>query len=290
MRISSDMSAVTVLAAALLSGSAMAGSMAATPVAIEKANLPATPGTDLPTISVTLGAGLAFNDQLELTLDGGASWDGGQFNGQWACGVGALGFLYASGNKALLRVTSLPVDGVIAIPSGTTCTFLLQATTSSLAAPSTCTVSARFAAFVFSTYPSGTPIDTAGPVTLMTLTPCETPVRTVDIDIRPGTMPNVVNLRSKGNVPVAILSDATFYAPTDVVIASLTFGRTGDEASFRQCSSIAEDVNADGLLDLICHFYVEVASFQAGDTQGVLKGATSGGLALKGTDSLRVVP
>lgn len=294
MKTSNGTGSVVLVVAALYCGSALAGSMSATPVAIDKTNLPATAGTDLPTISVTLGAGLAYQDPLELTLEGGAdfyvAFDNGAFNGQWSCGVGLLGFLNAPGNKAMFRVVSPPVDGVIAIPSGTTCTFSLQATTSSLAAPGTCAVSASFAAFSFPAYPGGAPIDAAGPVTLMTLTPCEPPVRIVDIDIRPGTMPNVVNRRSQGNLPVAILSDATFYAPTEVAISSLTFGRSGEEASLRRCNPVAEDVNADGLLDLKCHFDTAAASFQAGDTQGLLQGETIGGLAIAGTDSVRVVP
>jgi hypothetical protein len=49
-------------------------------------------------------------------------------------------------------------------------------------------------------------------------------------------------------------------------------------------------VNADGLLDLVCHFDTRLAAFEAGDTQGVLTGETIGGTKIKGTDSVRIVP
>lgn len=115
------------------------------------------------------------------------------------------------------------------------------------------------------------------------------PTRTVDIDIRPGTMPNPVNLRSQGVVPVAVLSDLQFDA-LSVDRGSLTFGRLGTEASLVKCNAQAEDVNADGLLDLVCRFSTAATGFDLADTQGVLMGVTEGGVNIKGTDSVRVVP
>lgn len=116
------------------------------------------------------------------------------------------------------------------------------------------------------------------------------PTRTVDIDIRPGAIPNPVNLESRGALTVAVLSDSTFYAPTEALPESLTFGRLGSETSYLRCNSQPEDVNSDGLLDLVCHFSTAAAGFVDGDTQGVLMGMTSGGVNIKGTDSIRVVP
>ncbi len=51
-----------------------------------------------------------------------------------------------------------------------------------------------------------------------------------------------------------------------------------------------EDVNGDGLLDVVCHFYTHETAFQDGDTNGVLKGFTTGGVAIQGTDTIRLVP
>jgi hypothetical protein len=111
----------------------------------------------------------------------------------------------------------------------------------------------------------------------------------VGIDIKPDGVPNSINARSNGNIPVAILSTASFDATTQVDRASLTFGRTGDEHSLERPPKV-EDVNGDGRLDLICHFDTKIANFQAGNTLGVLKGRTINNVPIRGTDSIRIVP
>lgn len=115
---------------------------------------------------------------------------------------------------------------------------------------------------------------------------------TVNIDIKPGSFPNTINIKSIGKIPVAILSSPTFDAPRQVDQASLqsspTFGRTGEEQSLVRCSP--EDVNGDGLPDLVCHFSTQAARFQIGDIKGVLKGRTITGRAFIGTDSVQIVP
>ena len=113
---------------------------------------------------------------------------------------------------------------------------------------------------------------------------------TVAIDIKPGSDPNSINLRSRGKIPVSILSGPTFDAPASVDTTSLTFGRTGDKTSLAFCNGSPGDVNGDGFLDLICHFDTQETGFQSGDTEGVLKGETFTGTPIIGTDSVRIVP
>jgi hypothetical protein len=115
-------------------------------------------------------------------------------------------------------------------------------------------------------------------------------VITADIDIKPGSFPNSINPKSKGKIPVAILSSATFNAVTQVDQGSLTFGHIGNELSLAFCNSNGEDVNGDTLLDLVCHFHTQTAAFESGDTQGILKGKTVGDIPIIGTDSVRIVP
>lgn len=113
----------------------------------------------------------------------------------------------------------------------------------------------------------------------------------VAIDIKPGSDPNSINPKSGGRIPVAILSRPGFDAAIQIDQDSLTFGRTGTEASLAFCSSSAEDVNADGLLDLVCHFDTQTAGFQQGDLLGILNARTVGTspVLLIGRDSVRVV-
>ncbi len=113
---------------------------------------------------------------------------------------------------------------------------------------------------------------------------------TVSIDIKPGSFPNSINPTSNGKIPVAILSAPNFDAPSQVNTASLTFGRTGNESSLAFCNASPQDVNGDGLADLVCHFTTQQTGFQAGDTQSVLKGKTVTGIPIVGADSVVIVP
>jgi probable HAF family extracellular repeat protein len=112
----------------------------------------------------------------------------------------------------------------------------------------------------------------------------------VQIDIKPGSDLNSINPKSGGRIQVAILSSATFDAPTQVDQSFLTFGRMGDEPSLAFCNSSGEDVNSDGLLDLVCHFYTLRAAFQSEDAEAILKGKSVSGTPIIGSDSVRIVP
>lgn len=109
----------------------------------------------------------------------------------------------------------------------------------------------------------------------------------VTIDIKPGSFPNSINPRSKGKIPVAILSTPDFDGPAVVDLASLTFGRSGDEHSLVMVG--VEDVNGDGLLDIVAHFDTLRSAFQTGDEVGYLKGLTLYGIPILGTDSVRIL-
>jgi hypothetical protein len=115
-------------------------------------------------------------------------------------------------------------------------------------------------------------------------------VTPVDISIKPGSSPSPINPKSHGTTPVAILSTSTFNAVTSVDPTTLTFGRTGTEQSLAFCNTGGEDVNGDGLLDLVCHFQTQLTGFQSGDTLGILMGKTFLGTPILGQDTIRIVP
>jgi hypothetical protein len=116
-------------------------------------------------------------------------------------------------------------------------------------------------------------------------------VVTRTIDTKPGGLANTINTKSKGKIPVVILSTADFNAPVLVVADrnSLTFGRTGNERSLAFCDEGSHDVNGDGLPDLTCHFMTELTGFQDGDTFGILNGRATDGTRFTATDSIRTV-
>ena len=112
----------------------------------------------------------------------------------------------------------------------------------------------------------------------------------ISIDIKPGKDHKSINFHRDGEITVAILATSEFYASDIVDKDSLTFGLTGDEDSLAFCYHRPEDINGDGLEDLICHFYTEDTGFTCGDTEGILKGTTKNGRRIQGSDSVPIEP
>lgn len=111
-------------------------------------------------------------------------------------------------------------------------------------------------------------------------------LRTVAIDIKPGEMPNSINPRSHGVIPVALLGSADFDVRS-VDASSLRFGASGTEAASRQTSWT--DVNRDGHVDLVLHFETRDTGLGCGDSEAVLTGTLLDGQKLRGKDSVRAV-
>jgi hypothetical protein len=112
----------------------------------------------------------------------------------------------------------------------------------------------------------------------------------VSIEVKPGNQVfSPINPKSRGKVPVAILSSDSFDA-LGVDISTLTFGATGDEDSLSHCGKNGEDVNDDGMLDLVCHFYNKKAEFNYESMEATLRGRTQMGTVFEGRGFLKVVP
>ena len=112
----------------------------------------------------------------------------------------------------------------------------------------------------------------------------------VQIDIKPGSTSNTVNLGSMGTVPVAILSSPSFNAAS---VSPLTVELAGVPVSLRKNGmpmASLEDVNGDGLLDLVLHFSIQALPHFTGDTSITLVGETFTGQPIIGRDSIRIVP
>jgi hypothetical protein len=101
-----------------------------------------------------------------------------------------------------------------------------------------------------------------------TFVDCAVPLL-LKIIVKPGSIPHTINPASAGTVPVAILSSPIFNALTQTVVSSIRFGFTGTEDSIEFCNKSGEDVNGDGLLDLICHATTTKLGIP---TQGVYRG------------------
>lgn len=115
----------------------------------------------------------------------------------------------------------------------------------------------------------------------------------IQIDIEPKSGTNRINLRREDTIQVAILSSPNF----NVLLVdkeSLTFGRTGGENSLLREHGVpacqTQDVNEDGLPDLLCVFRVRQTNFQCGDTVGMLKGETLYGEMFVAQDMVVIEP
>ena len=114
----------------------------------------------------------------------------------------------------------------------------------------------------------------------------------INIEVKPGSGDSApINPRSKGSIPVALLSSAEFNAMT-VDYSSLTFGVNGTEASLERCARQGEDVDGDGRPDLICHFDAQTAGFQPGSDLAVVRGkltSQAGGRLFEGVGAIHTV-
>jgi len=115
------------------------------------------------------------------------------------------------------------------------------------------------------------------------------PIQQINIDIKPGNDGLApINPRSKGKIPVAILSSNEFNA-MNADTSSLTFGSTGKEVSLSHCNPEGKDINNDGFVDLLCHFENQQAGFVQGDLEATLRGKLKGGSRFEGIGHLKVV-
>lgn len=113
----------------------------------------------------------------------------------------------------------------------------------------------------------------------------------IQIDIKPdGDEPNSINLGSQGKVPVAILSTETFDATTVNVGSVLFAGAAVNVKRNGTFHSSYEDVNGDGLLDLVLHFNTQDLNLDESSTEATIQGSTFNGRCIEGTDSVNIVP
>jgi Tol biopolymer transport system component len=111
-------------------------------------------------------------------------------------------------------------------------------------------------------------------------------VTPVTIDIMPGADPNLINLKSKGVIPVTILTTGIFDA-TAVDPSTVRFGPSGTEAAPVQ--SAVEDVNGDGALDVNFHFKTQDTGILCQEISAFLTGKTVSGQPIEGSDAITTV-
>ncbi len=118
----------------------------------------------------------------------------------------------------------------------------------------------------------------------------------VDIDIKPCSYPNAVNVSSSGVVPVAILGSAVFDVsqvdPSTVTLQGLAVKTVGKTEKLlchiEDVVGPGQTCGADGYPDLVCQ--MQMAQVEPGDAIWRLDARRWDGVPIVGFDSVKVVP
>lgn len=113
----------------------------------------------------------------------------------------------------------------------------------------------------------------------------------VDIDIKPGSETNSINNNGKGVIPVAIIGSEAFDVsqidPSTVELEGMGIKMTGKT---NKLLAHIEDVNSDGIDDLMIQIQDVRDTFTADDTDATLTGNLFDGTPIEGVDFIRLVP
>ena len=109
----------------------------------------------------------------------------------------------------------------------------------------------------------------------------------INIDILPGSNVNPINLKSNGVIPVAILGSNIFDVKT-IKLETLRFGPKEALPAHKLYCGHFEDVNSDGIIDLVSHYLLKETGITAGLNEACINGMTINGQTVKGCDRIQL--
>ncbi len=119
----------------------------------------------------------------------------------------------------------------------------------------------------------------------------------LNIDIKPGSDPNSINPGEQGVLPVAILGSSIDVSTIDLSKPITLGGAAVTSRGSAKAPKLAvsfEDVDGDGLMDLVAFFrvqdLVDSGALDETTTQLKLEAETTGGMPISGIDLVRIVP
>jgi hypothetical protein len=111
----------------------------------------------------------------------------------------------------------------------------------------------------------------------------------VHIEVKPGAALPTIQLGSEGVTTVAVLGSAALDV-AQVDPASVYFAGAPVALNQGVPTTSVEDVNGDGIPDLVAKFETRALQLKAGDTSASLAGKTRAGRRFHGTDAVRAIP
>jgi hypothetical protein len=114
--------------------------------------------------------------------------------------------------------------------------------------------------------------------------------QSVDIDIKPGSDRNPVNLKSKGKLPVVLFGSEEVDVSEIDLATLLLNGVALPEKNNGKLFASFDDEDDDGFRDLIMHFILQDLGIEAGTEELLISGSFLDGSIFKGSDSISIVP
>ncbi len=112
----------------------------------------------------------------------------------------------------------------------------------------------------------------------------------VEIDVKPGSDVNPINLKSGGVIPVAILTTDDFDATTvDPDTIELSGAAVAVRGNGKHIMAEQTDVDGDGDIDLLVHIETQALDIEPGTTIVTLTGETFDGTKIQGSDDIKLV-
>jgi hypothetical protein len=111
----------------------------------------------------------------------------------------------------------------------------------------------------------------------------------VAVDIKPGSTTNPINPKSKGTIPVGVLSgiyEGINFNATSIVFESLQLAGT----PAMPIGKSSKDLDKDGDLDMVFHFKTQTIQWSNLTTQTCLSGRTNNGVYFEACDNIKIVP